>query len=315
MSAMTLGLMMEQMPVAAFFLCGDAVATRIYLGGTPEQRERWLPGIINGDIFACSGLSEVTGGSDPRGIKTKAVPDGDYMIVSGHKIWISGATISDMALVTAVSGADSRGRGIITRIMVEESESPYIRKHIKTLGLRQGHLGELFFDGCRVPKRNIIGEPGDASRVLAETWLVQRVLFGLLAVNMAQKALDSALSHAREHSVFGRKIGGFQLIQEMLADISTAVTTSRLLCYYALNCIDNRLPAEHISAMAKRYAISACQKAVSKAMEVHGAMGISVELGLERLYRDIRMLPIPDATNQILTLIQGRELTGISALR
>lgn len=313
MSAMTLGLMMEQMPIVAFFLCGDAVATRIYLGGTPEQRERWLPGIIHGDTFACSGLSETSGGSDPRGIATKAVADGDYMVVNGHKIWISGALMSDMVLVTAVSGRDDRGRGIITRIMVEESESPYIRKHIKTLGLRQGHLGELFFDNCRVPKRNIVGEPGDASRVLTETWLVQRVLFGLLAVNMAQKAFDAALKYAGEHSVFGRKIGGFQLVQELLADISTAITTSRLLCYYALNCVDNKQRSNQVTAMAKRYSISACQKAVSMAMEVHGAMGISVELGLERLYRDIRMLPIPDATNQILTLIEGRELTGMPA--
>jgi alkylation response protein AidB-like acyl-CoA dehydrogenase len=315
MSAMTLGLMTERLPPTAFFLCGDAVATRIYLGGTPEQQERWLPGIIHGDTMACSGLSETLGGSDPRGIATRAVADGHHMVVNGHKIWISGATVSDVVLATAISGRDDKGRGIVTRIMVEESESPYTRKHIRTLGLRQGHLGELFFDDCRVPKRNIIGEPGDASRVLGETWLVQRVLFGLLAVNMAQKALESAVRYAGEHAVFGRKIGGFQLVQELLADISAAVTTSRLLCYYALNCIDSRQPAGQVTAMAKRYSISACQKAVSMAMEVHGAMGISVELGLEQLYRDIRMLPIPDATNQILTLIEGRELTGISALR
>jgi alkylation response protein AidB-like acyl-CoA dehydrogenase len=313
MSALTLGLMMEQMPVAAFFLCGDAVSTRIYLGGTPEQRERWLPGIISGDIFASSGLTEASGGSDPRGIRTKAVPDGDHMIVNGHKMWVSGATTSDMMLVTAVVGKDDKDRNIVTRIMVEESESPYIRKGIKTLGLRQGHLGEVFFDNCRVPKGNIIGTPGDASRVLTETWLIQRTLFGLLAVNMAQRAFDAALKYAGERVVFGRKIGGFQLVQQLLADISTAITTSRLLCYYSLSCVDNKRRSNQITAMAKRYSIAACQKAVSMAMEVHGAMGISVELGLEQLYRDIRMLPIPDATNQILTLIEGRELTGIAA--
>jgi alkylation response protein AidB-like acyl-CoA dehydrogenase len=315
MSALTLGLMMEQLPVAAFFLCGDAVSTRIYYGGTPEQRERYLPPIIAGDVFACSGLTESTGGSDPRGIRTKAVPDGDHMIVDGHKMWISGAIASDMVLVTAVSGKDDRGRNVVIRIVVEESESPYRRQATQTLGLRQGHMGELFFDNCRVPKRNIIGTPGDAARVLTETWLMQRPLFGLLAVNMAQKALDAALSYAGEREVFGRKIGGFQLVQKLLADISTAVTTSRLLCYYALSCIDNKQRSNHITAMAKRYSISACQKAVSMAMEVHGAMGISCELGLEQLYRDIRMLPIPDATNQILTLIEGRELTGIPAFQ
>jgi alkylation response protein AidB-like acyl-CoA dehydrogenase len=104
-------------------------------------------------------------------------------------------------------------------------------------------------------------------------------------------------------------------VQELLADISTAVTTSRLICYYALDAIDNGERANRVSAMAKRYAIAACQRAISMAMEVHGSMGISREVGLEQLYRDCRMLPIPDGTNQILTLIEGRELTGISAYR
>jgi alkylation response protein AidB-like acyl-CoA dehydrogenase len=132
---------------------------------------------------------------------------------------------------------------------------------------------------------------------------------------MADAALSVALKYAGDRVQFGRPIGSTQLVQEMLADISTAVTTSRLLCYYALSCIDNGDRANQISAMAKRYAIANCQRAVSLAMEVHGAMGISRELGLERHYRDIRMLPIPDGTNQILTLIEGRELTGTQAYR
>jgi alkylation response protein AidB-like acyl-CoA dehydrogenase len=132
---------------------------------------------------------------------------------------------------------------------------------------------------------------------------------------MADAALNLALQYAGQRVQFGRPIGSTQLVQEMLADISTAVTTSRLLCYYALSCIDKGDRANQVSAMAKRYSIAACQRAVSLAMEVHGAMGISRELGLERYFRDIRMLPIPDGTNQILTLIEGRELTGMKAYR
>jgi alkylation response protein AidB-like acyl-CoA dehydrogenase len=104
-------------------------------------------------------------------------------------------------------------------------------------------------------------------------------------------------------------------VQQLLADIAAAVMTSRLTCYYALECIDRGERANGVSAMAKRYAIAACQRAISMAMEVHGAMGISREVGLEQLYRDCRMLPIPDGTNQILSLIEGRELTGIAAYR
>ena len=113
----------------------------------------------------------------------------------------------------------------------------------------------------------------------------------------------------------GPGIGGFQLIQKKLADIQTALTTSRLLCYYALDAIDRGDRANGTSAMAKRYATTACHDAISLAMEVHGAMGISREAKLETLYRDCRMLPIPDATNEILALIQGREITGMDAFR
>ena len=125
----------------------------------------------------------------------------------------------------------------------------------------------------------------------------------------------AALLYAKDRSQFGRAIQGFQLVQELLADISEAVTTSRLLCYYALNCIDNGDRANHGSAMAKRHAVAACQRAVSMAMEVHGAMGLTREMGIEQLYRDVRMLTVPDGTHQILTLIEGRELTGVPAYR
>jgi len=158
------------------------------------------------------------------------------------------------------------------------------------------------------------GAIGDAPKVLTLTWLINRPVIGLMAVAMAQSALDAALKYAGDRTQFGRPLAQFQLIQELLADIAAAVTSSRLLCYYALCCIDNGDRANHVSAMAKRHAIAACQRAVSLAMEVHGAMGIATEVGLEQLYRDIRMLPIPDGTNQILTLIEGRELTGMQAI-
>ncbi|HTY55912.1 MAG TPA: acyl-CoA dehydrogenase, partial [Candidatus Binataceae bacterium] len=164
-------------------------------------------------------------------------------------------------------------------------------------------------------KNNALGESGDAAKILTITWNGNRPLVGLAAVGLAQKALDAAIEYAGVRKQFGGPIAGKQLIQERLADIATAVTSSRLLCYYALSVIDTGGRANGPAAMAKRYATTACEKAVSLAMHVHGAMGIGRETGLEQLYRDIRMLPIPDATNEILTLILGRELTGLEAFR
>ena len=123
-------------------------------------------------------------------------------------------------------------------IVVDREASPFEAREIPTLGFRQGHLGTVF-ENCRVPKANQLGEVGDAARILTLTWLANRPILGLCAVHMADAALSAALKYAGDRVQFGRPIGSTQLVQEMLADISTAVTTSRLLCYYALSCIDN----------------------------------------------------------------------------
>jgi alkylation response protein AidB-like acyl-CoA dehydrogenase len=173
----------------------------------------------------------------------------------------------------------------------------------------------VLFDGCRVPRGNLCPDTGDTARLLTLTWLANRPLVGLVAVGLGQKALAAAREYAGVRKQFGRVIGGFQLVQNDLAEIETAVVTSRLLCYHALAALDRGERANGLSAMAKRYAVDACDQAVALAMRIHGAMGLSRELGLEQLARDVRTLSIPDGTPGILTLIQGRELTGIDPFR
>lgn len=317
MSALMMGLIYEQLPpaIALAVIAHEGTGARLFLSSTPEQQERFLPDIISAGRLACTGNTEPDVGSDPRSVKTKAVEDGEHYVINGRKMWITNASICDLINVTCSVGQDDKGLSKLMRVVIERDQSPFTALEIPALGLRQGHLSEVLLENCRVPKANALGEAGDAARILTLTWLANRPIFGLFAVHLAQKALDAALIYARDRSQFGRAIGSFQLVQELLADISAAVTSSRLLCYYALSCIDNGERANHASAMAKRNAITACQRAISLAMEVHGAMGLSREMGLEQLYRDARMLTVPDGTNQILTLIEGRELTGIAAYR
>jgi alkylation response protein AidB-like acyl-CoA dehydrogenase len=315
---LTYGLMVEELPpvVVLAILAQEVTAARITYDSTPEQRERFLPGLIAGTDIACTATTEPDVGSDPRGVKTRLEEDDpNHYLLTGRKMWITNASICDLINVTVASGKDFQGNSKTSRIIVEKGASPFEVREIAALGLRQGHLGEVVFDNCRVPRANLLGAPGDAAHVLNKTWLANRPILGLCAVHMGQRALDAALRYAGERRQFGHPIASFQLVQEMLADIAAAVTTSRLLCYHALASIDAGEESTHLSAMAKRYSLSACMRAVSLAMEVHGAMGVSCEVGLEQLFRDIRMLPIPDGTNQILTLIEGRELTGIPAYR
>ena len=311
------GLMFEQLPpmVAISLLAHECTIARIWAETTAENRERFLPDLIAGRKLCCTGTTEPDVGSDPRSVKTKVEKDGAELVITGRKMWITNVTICDVINVSCAEGTDARGLSKLRRVVVERDKSPFETREIPTLGLRQGHLGEAVLDGVRVPADNALGNLGDAARMLTLTWNGNRPLVGLAATNLAQRALDKAREYAGIRSQFGKLLGAHQLIQKNLADIEMAVTTSRLICYYALDGMDRGERANGPSAMAKRYATNACEQAVSMAMHIHGAMGISDELGLEQIYRDVRMLPIPDATNEILTLIQGRELTGLEAFR
>ena len=311
------GLMFEQLPpvISISLLSHECTIARIWAESTPEKCEQFLPELIAGRKICCTGTTEPDVGSDPRSVKTRVEKVGDELVITGRKMWITNVTICDVMNVSCAEGTDARGLSNLRRVVVERDKTPFETREIPTLGLRQGHLGEAVLDGLRVPAGNALGNSGDAARTLTMTWNGNRPLVGLAAVHLAQRALDAAREYAGIRTQFGTPIGGHQLIQKNLADIEMAVTTSRLLCYYALDAMDRNERANGTSAMAKRYATTACEQAISMAMHIHGAMGVSTELGLEQIYRDARMLPIPDATNEILTLIQGRELTGLDAFR
>ena len=310
------GLMAEQIPpsVALILQPHEATSARIHFGCTPEQRERFLPDLVAGRKIACTASTEPDVGSDPRAVKTTATEDGDHLVLKGRKQWISNATVCDVMNVTCRM-ANPDGSTRLARILVDRGESSFEARELDMMGLRQAPLAEVLFDSCRVPRRNLCPDTGDTARLLTLTWLANRPLVGLMAVNLAQKALDAARSYAGVRKQFGRAIGSFQLIQQDLAEIETAVISSRLVCYNALAAIDRGERANGLSAMAKRYSVDCCDRAVALAMRIHGAMGLSRELGLEQIARDVRTISIPDGTPGILMLIQGRELTGIDPFR
>ena len=310
------GLMTEQMPpsVGMILQPHEATTARIYLGGTPEQRERLVPDLIAGRKIACTGSTEPNVGSDPKAVETRARVEGEEIVINGSKLWISNAPVCDVIVVICrmeKPGGDS----MLARVLVEREQSPFKTMEVHMSGLRPAPHGEVVFENCRVPAENLCPDTGDTAKLLTLLWLANRPLVGLMAVNLAQKALDLAVEYAKVRKQFGRAIGSFQLIQSDLSEAHTAVLTSRLLCYHALAAIDRGERVNGLSAMAKRYAVEACDRAIALAMRVHGAMGLSTELGLERMARDVRVLSIPDGAPGILTLIHGRELTGLDPFR
>ena len=311
------GIMFEQVPpsVSMSLVSQDVCTARIYAECSPEQKARFLPDLIAGRKLGCTGSTEPGTGSDPRGIKTRVTRKGDKLIINGRKMWVTNISMCDIIIVMCVDGQEGAPEGRIVKVVVERDKSPFEGREIDTIGLNQGLLGEAVFDNCEVPIENLVVSNAGGTAVLKNTWNVNRPLLGLQCVHLAQKAFNAALEYSLLRNQFGKPIAAHQLVQKNLSDAETAILTSRLLCYRALWMIDQGLPAEGTAAMAKRFAQMACQDAVWQAMNVLGAMGLSREARIEEAYRDIRMIAIPDGTNEILTLIHGRELTGMEALR
>lgn len=315
-SMLDYGIMFEQIPpaVSMSMLSQDSCISRIYAEGNEDQRARFLPDLIAGRRLGCTGSTEPDTGSDPRGIKTRLTPDGDTLVLNGRKMWITNVSLCDTMIVTCLDHREQMD-GRVVKVLVDRAQSPFEAREIDAIGLNQGLLGEAVFQDCRIPRANLIESQHGGTQVLKTSWNVNRPLVGLQAVHLAQRAFDVALEYARGRKQFGKPIAAHQLVQKNLSDMATAITASRMLCYRALNHIDKDLPADGAAAMAKRYAQTACGEAVWQAMNVLGAMGLSREAGLEEMLRDVRMLPVPDGTNEVLALIHGRELTGMEAFR
>lgn len=305
------GLLFELIPppIAVALVAHEATVARLHDECDDAQRRRLLPDLIAGRQIACTGSTEPDTGSDPRGVTTRLTRRGDRLLLNGRKMWISNVSCCDVMLVTCLDG------DAVVKVVVERVRSPFAAREIDTIGLRQGMLGESVFEDCPIPPENLIHSARGGTAILKATWSVNRPLFGLMAVHLAQRAYDTALDYAKLRRQFGKPIAAHQLVQKSLSDIVTAITASRLLCWHALALIDHGRPADGAAAMAKRFAQNQCREAVFQAMNLLGAMGLSTEAGLEAIYRDIRMIAVPDGTNEILALIHGRELTGLAAFR
>ncbi len=310
-----MGIAHETIPHAAMpcVYTNSLIALRICAGGSDELKRRIVPLLINGEKLAASGISEPNVGSNPREVETKAVlVNGEY-IVNGTKLWSTTGRIGDILLAVVSLGRDEKGRNVLGRLVIEKEVSPYQVREIDMVGMRSNRLSEISLEDCHVPQGNLVGEPGETHGPLTYSWLGQRCLVGLRAVQIAQKALDASIEYAKQRKQFGRVIGSFQSVQNLIVEMATLVETSRLLCYKALSLLDKGVWVAKESSMARYYATDSAVKATYLAIRVHGSYGLSREAKLEEYHRDALMLTMPDGTIDINKLIVGRELLGIRA--
>jgi alkylation response protein AidB-like acyl-CoA dehydrogenase len=265
----TWGILMEEL-FRAYASLGGVVGiqnnfSEIWELGTPEQKERFIPPCLKGEKIICTAITEPNVGSNPASVETTATLQGDYYILNGTKTWISNGTISDIVIVVAQTKKGSGGAGIC-HLIVERDVSPYEARDLPKLGLRSFPTAELVFQDCRVPKENLLVAPGQGLKKILQLFEGARATMAIGATGMAQAAIDASIRYARERYQFGRPIGSFQLIQEMIADMIAETEASRLLAFRAFSLLDKGVRCDREASLAKFYATEAAVRVTSMAI-------------------------------------------------
>lgn len=287
---------------------GSLVMHPIFTYGSEEQKARFLPKMATGEIMGCFGLTEPDFGSNPAGMLTYFDDDGDHILLSGAKMWISNAPFADIALVWA-KDPEGKVRGVIVERGMEGFSTP--ETHNKW-SLRASATGELVMDNVRVPKTNILPL---ASGLKAPLSCLSSARYGIAwgAIGAAMDCYDTALRYAKERVQFGRPIAGFQLIQKKLAEMITEITKAQLL-NWRLGVLrnENKATPEQIS-MAKRNACETATHIAREARQILGAMGISGEYPIMRHMMNLESVMTYEGTHEIHLLITGMDITGQNA--
>ena len=280
--------------------------------GTDEQRKQWLPRLCAGESLACFGLTEPDTGSDAGSLSTRAVRDGDDWLITGSKMFITNGTWADLCLLFARTG-EPGPRGI-TAFLVPTDSPGFTHREIKgKLGLRGQSTGELILDGVRVPSTAVLGEEGRGFRVAMSALDKGRMSVAAGCVGLARAALEASVRYAGERTQFGKPIAGFQLVQEMLADMAVSTDAARLLVWRVADLIDRGLPFSTEASMAKLFASENSVNAANLAIQVFGGYGYLDEYPVAKYLRDARVMTLYEGTSQIQKLLIGRALTGINA--
>ncbi|GIU89133.1 MAG: acyl-CoA dehydrogenase [Acidimicrobiia bacterium] len=279
--------------------------------GSEEQKRRWLPRLATGELRGCLSLSEADAGSDTRNISCRAVRDGDEYVVNGTKFWV---TNGERAGLVALAARTDEG---ISCLMVEKEPGPSsggitVSRNIGKLGYKGIETVEMSYVDHRVPAAALLGDPGRGLSYVLGALEVGRINIAARSVGVARAAFDAALRYAQERHTFGRPIAQHQAIQMKLADMATKLEAARLLTRHAAERKQAGERADVEAGMAKLFASEAAFEIATESMRVHGGVGYSTELPVERYYRDAPLMIIGEGTNEIQRIVIARGLLARS---
>ena len=286
----------------------------LLIAGTDEQKARWIPELASGEHLIAFAVTEADAGSDVAAIRTRAVRDGDDYVITGSKRFISHGSVADLITVFAATDADSttlRSRRLSCFIVEVPTAGFEVTRIEHKMGLRGSPTAELAFDGVRVPAANRIGKEGDGFELAMKTFDRSRPGIAAQAIGIAQGALDVATAYARDRRQFGKRIGDFQMVAGMLADMDAATESARQLLYKA--CVEieaGSADASRWAAMCKLVAGDAAMRVTTDAVQVLGGYGYIDEFPVERMMRDAKITQLYEGTQQIQRLVVARALLG-----
>ncbi|GAB2886240.1 acyl-CoA dehydrogenase family protein [Nocardioides pacificus] len=286
----------------------DIIVPYISSLGTEEQKQRWLPGCVSGEIVTAIAMTEPGAGSDLQGIRTTAIDKGDHYVVNGSKTFISNGIMADLVIVVARTDPDAGHKGISLLVLERGMEGFERGRNLDKMGLKAQDTAELFFDDVVVPKENLLGEEGSGFISLMMNLPQERLSIAVMAAAACQNLLDMSLTYVKERKAFGRSIGNFQHNRFVLAEMATE---TRIAQVFVDDCITKHMRGEAdatLASMAKWWTTELQKKIVDQAVQLHGGYGYMMEYPVARAYVDSRIQTIYGGTTEIQKEIIGRSM-------
>jgi citronellyl-CoA dehydrogenase len=274
--------------------------------GTDEQKEEFLKPAVAGDKIAALGISEPGGGSDVGAIKTRAKIEGKELVISGQKLWITNGTRSDFIILAVRTGED-RYKGVSMVLFPTDVKGFAVGKKIKKVGNLSSDTAELFFDNCRIPLRNVLGELNKGFYYTMHNFQGERLASSISAVAMMERAVEMAVAYGREREAFGQPIGQFQVWKHRFAEHLTSIEAAKWLTYRAVDLINRGHKAQREITMSKLFTSELSQRVTYDCMQIFGGFGYTTEYPIGRFWRDARLHTIGAGTSEIMKEIIIKE--------
>ncbi|MBM4333439.1 MAG: acyl-CoA dehydrogenase [Deltaproteobacteria bacterium] len=295
---------------ALFNLQAMTVPYAIMEWGNDPVRKKYVKALVAAEKLGCTCFSEPNAGSDIAAIETRVVDKGDYLLINGAKTWISNGTVADYAVVYCTFDRSLKHNGLCA-IVVETNQPGWQPHEIPKLGDKASPIAEVFLEDVVSPKENLLGEWGGGFKVAMTALDRGRISVGSGAVGICQACLNASVKYANERVQFGRPIRDYQMVKQVIADMATYTEAARFLVRRGAWLNDQGRPFTREIAIAKYFAGEAAVRAAGWAMEIHGGMGYSLELPVEKFYRDSKLYQVGEGTANIMRLLIADDALGV----